>query len=60
MRADSTFYTADVAATAARHGAAVSLTTGSDPSVNAAITTIPDTAWRPIHCPQCCRGHRHR
>jgi hypothetical protein len=52
VRADSTFYTADVVATAARYGAAVSLTTGSNPSVNAAITQIPDTAWTAIHYPQ--------
>jgi DDE family transposase len=51
VRADSKFYTADVAATAARYGAAVSLTTGSNPSVNAAITQIPDTAWTAIHYP---------
>ena len=49
VRADSTFYTAEVAATAARYGAAVSLTTGSNPSVNAAITQVPDTAWTAIH-----------
>jgi hypothetical protein len=48
---DSKFYTADVVATAARYGAHVSLTTGSNPSVNAAITTIPDAAWKPIHYP---------
>jgi hypothetical protein len=51
VRADSKFYTADVAATAARYGAAVSLTTGSNPSVNAAITQVPGTAWTPIHYP---------
>ena len=51
VRADSKFYTADVVATAARYGAAVSLTTGSNPSVNAAIAQIPDTAWLPIHYP---------
>lgn len=38
-------------ATAARYGAAVSLTTGSNPSVNTAITQIPDTAWTAIHYP---------
>ena len=52
VRADSKFYTADVAATAARYGAAVSLTTGSNPSVHAAIGQIPDTAWTAIHYPQ--------
>jgi Transposase DDE domain group 1 len=51
VRADSKFYTADVAATAARYGAAVSLTTGSNPSVNAAITQVPATAWTPSHYP---------
>jgi hypothetical protein len=51
VRADSKFYTAEVAATAARYGAAVSLTTGSNPSVNAAIAQIPDTAWTAIHYP---------
>jgi hypothetical protein len=51
VRGDSKFYTADVVATAARYDAHVSLTTGSNPSVNAAIGRIPDTAWRAIHYP---------
>jgi Transposase DDE domain group 1 len=51
VRADSKFYTAGVAATAARYGAHVSLTTGTNPSVTAAIGQIPDTAWTPIHYP---------
>jgi hypothetical protein len=51
VRADSKFYTADVVATAARYAAHVSLTTGSNSSVNAAIAQIPDTAWRAIHYP---------
>ena len=51
VRADSKFYTADVAATAARYNATVSLTTGTNPSVNAAITGISDAAWTPIHYP---------
>jgi hypothetical protein len=51
VRADSKFYTADVAATAARYGARVSLTTGSNPSVNAAIAAIDEQAWTPIHYP---------
>jgi Transposase DDE domain group 1 len=54
VRADAKFYTADVVATAARYGAQVSLTTGSNPSVNTAITTVPDTAWTPIHYPDAC------
>jgi Transposase DDE domain group 1 len=52
VRADSKFYTADVVATAARYDAVVSLTTGSNPSVNTAIAAIPEGAWRPIHYPQ--------
>ncbi|MGW6276603.1 transposase [Kribbella sp. NPDC055071] len=51
VRADSKFYTAGVAAAAARYGASVSLTTGSNPSVDAAIATIGDTGWTPIHYP---------
>lgn len=51
VRADSKFYTADVVATAARYDAHVSLTTGSNPAVNAAIARIPDTAWTAIHYP---------
>ncbi len=56
VRADSKFYTADVAATAARYDAAVSLTTGSNPSVNAAISTIGQDNWRAIHYPQAFVG----
>ena len=51
VRADSKFYTADVAATATRHGADVSLTTGSNPSVHAAIAAIGEGAWTAIHYP---------
>jgi hypothetical protein len=51
VRADSKFYTADVVATAARYDAHVSVTTGSNPSVNAAIARIPDTEWTAIHYP---------
>ena len=51
VRGDSKFYTADVVAAAARAGAFVSLTTGSNPSVNAAIAQVPDTAWTAIHYP---------
>jgi hypothetical protein len=52
VRGDSKFYTADIVATAARYDAAVSLTTGSNPSVNTAIGQIPDPDWTPIHYPQ--------
>ncbi|MGH3570044.1 MAG: IS1380 family transposase [Pseudonocardia sp.] len=51
VRADSKFYTADIATTAARYDAYISLTTGSNPSVNTAITQIPETAWTAIHYP---------
>ena len=51
VRADSKFYTADFVATAARAGAYVSITTGSNPSVNAAIAAIDADAWTPIHYP---------
>ena len=51
VRADAKFYTADVAATAARYDADVSLTTGSNPSVNAAISTIDEKAWTAICYP---------
>jgi hypothetical protein len=52
VRGDSKFYTADVAATAARYGAAVSLTTGTNPSIDATISRIDQHAWTPIHYPQ--------
>jgi Transposase DDE domain group 1 len=51
VRADSKFYTADLVATAARYDARVSLTTGSNPSVNAAVAAIADQAWTPISYP---------
>jgi hypothetical protein len=51
VRADAKFSTADVVTTAARYAAAVSLTTGSNPSVNTALTQIPDTARTAIHYP---------
>jgi hypothetical protein len=52
VRADAKFYCADVVATAARYDAAVSLTTGANPSVNAAIAAISGTAWTAIHYPE--------
>ena len=51
VRGDAKFYTADLAAVATRYGAEVSLTTGSNPSVHAAISAIPPAAWTPIHYP---------
>jgi len=52
VRADSKFYTAKVVATAARYGAHVSLTTGSNPDVDATIAAIGEAAWTPIHYPE--------
>ena len=52
VRADSKFYTAKVVATAARYGAVVSVTTGTNPDVRAAITRIEQDAWTPIHYPE--------
>ena len=52
VRGDSKFYTADVAATAARYGASASLTTGSNPSINTAIASIDQDAWTAIHYPE--------
>lgn len=51
VRGDSKFYTADLVATAARYRAHVSLTTGSNPSVNTAIAGIDDQAWTAISYP---------
>jgi hypothetical protein len=52
VRGDSKFYSAGVVAAAARYDASVSLTTGSNPSVNTAITTIEENAWTAIHYPE--------
>jgi hypothetical protein len=51
VRGDAKFYTADLVATAARYAAQVSLTTGANPSVNAAISQIPQDAWTAICYP---------
>jgi Transposase DDE domain group 1 len=51
VRGDAKFYTADLAAVAARYGAHVSLTTGANPSVNAAISQIAQDAWTAICYP---------
>jgi hypothetical protein len=52
VRGDSKFYSADVVATAARYGASVSLTTGSNPSITTAIKSIDETQWTAIHYPE--------
>lgn len=51
VRADSKFYSARLAAVAARYQAHVSFTTGSNPHVNAAISRIGDDTWTPIQYP---------
>jgi hypothetical protein len=50
LRGDAKFFTAVVAA-AHRAGAFVSLTTGSNPAVTAAIAAFGQTGWTPIHYP---------
>jgi hypothetical protein len=50
-RMDSAFYTADVVAAIGRAGARFSITARLNASVRAAIATIPDDAWTPIHYP---------
>ncbi|MFP3989504.1 transposase [Streptomyces sp. E11-3] len=52
VRADSKFYTADVAAACHRSGAHFSLTTGMNPSIAAAIGRITEDAWVPIRYPE--------
>lgn len=52
VRADSKFYTADVAAACHRAGAHFSLTTGMNPSIAAAIGRITEDAWVPIRYPE--------
>lgn len=49
VRGDSKFYSADVAATALRHGAVMSPTGPASPARDAAIARIEETAWIPIH-----------
>ena len=51
VRGDAKFYTADLAAVAARYAAHVSLTTGSNPSVHAAMSQMPQDAWTAICYP---------
>jgi hypothetical protein len=51
LRGDAKFFTAAIVAAAGRAGAFVSLTTGSNPAVTAAIIAFGDTGWTPIHYP---------
>jgi hypothetical protein len=50
-RMDSAFYTAAVVAAVGRAGARFSITARLNASVRAAIATIPDQGWTPIHYP---------
>lgn len=58
LRGDSKFYSAKVVAAALRNGAQVSITTGANPAVNAAIADYTSQheneaggGWTPIHYP---------
>lgn len=51
VRADSAYYGYDIIAAARRAGARFSVTARLTPTVVAAITSIPDTAWVPICYP---------
>ena len=51
VRADSAFFTHDVIAAARRRGARFSITTRMNPKVQAAIASIDEAAWIPIHYP---------
>lgn len=48
MRADSGFYSAKVVAACQRAGVAWSITAKLYPNLHAAISTVPDDAWKPI------------
>src|SRR3954447_22881524 len=52
VRADSAYYGYDIVAACRRAGARFSVTARLTPTVFAAITTIPDTAWTPIRYPR--------
>src|SRR3954470_5589953 len=52
VRADSAYYGYDIVAACRRAGARFSVTARLTPTVVAAITTIPDTAWTPIRYPR--------
>jgi hypothetical protein len=57
-RADSGFYTADLVAGVSRAGARFSITARLNASVRAAIDTIADDAWTPIHYPNAIWDHQ--
>ncbi|QGH68676.1 IS1380 family transposase [Pseudactinotalea sp. HY158] len=51
LRADSAYYSREVAAAAGRAGAHFSLTARMNPAITAAITSIDEQAWTPIRYP---------
>ncbi|HZW43468.1 MAG TPA: IS1380 family transposase [Dermatophilaceae bacterium] len=51
VRADSAYYGHDVIAAARRGGARFSVTARMNPAVTTAISSIPESAWTPIHYP---------
>jgi Transposase DDE domain group 1 len=51
VRADSAYYGYDIVAACRRAGARFSVTARLTPTVAAAITSIPDSAWTPIQYP---------
>lgn len=52
VRADSAFYAGTVISAAVRAGAWFSVTVTMHPAIRAAISTISDTAWTPVHYPE--------
>lgn len=51
VRADSAFYAGVVISAARRAGARFSVTVSMNPSLQAAIATIDENAWTPVHYP---------
>jgi hypothetical protein len=51
-RADSAFYAGAVISTARRGGARFSVTVSMNSAIRAAIATIADDAWTPVHYPE--------
>jgi hypothetical protein len=52
LRGDSAYYGQPVIAAARRHGARFSVTARKDRAVGAAIASIPEDGWTPIHYPR--------
>ncbi|MEV4734045.1 IS1380 family transposase [Saccharopolyspora sp. NPDC049426] len=60
VRADSAFYSAAVIAACLRAEARFSITTVLNPTIRAAIASIPETAWIPIAYPQAIYDEQTR